>query len=411
MIGWKNDIWIGRKVTVGSDDKSAIMIKVASITVAVSMAVMVVSVAVIMGFKHEISSKIAGFEGHIHIVNLDNNRSYEKKPIATLDKSIADKIRSLPNVKSISCYGYKPGLLLGNNDMHGMVLKGVDADADLSFFSRTLTRGRLPENGAERSKEIIVSQQMADALLLDTGRHVEAIFVQDPPRRDRFVVCGIYDSSLAEFDELMVLTDIRNVRRLNNWGDSLSSGYEITLRDHTLLDKTKAEVETIVFDTDRMLMVTDYIERNTAIFDWLDLQDTNGVVIITIMLIVACFNMAAMMLMIMARSTRFIGIMKTLGSRNVSLQRIFIYRASTIALKGIVWGDIAAIVLLAIQKITGIVKLDSTGYFISSVPVELNVWHIMLLSLGSYIVIIITQIIPTMIVSGFSPAESMKYKE
>ncbi|MDE7133727.1 MAG: ABC transporter permease, partial [Rikenellaceae bacterium] len=183
------------------------------------------------------------------------------------------------------------------------------------------------------------------------------------------------------------------------------------LRDHTLLDKTKAEVETIVFDTDRMLMVTDYIERNTAIFDWLDLQDTNGVVIITIMLIVACFNMAAMMLMIMARSTRFIGIMKTLGSRNVSLQRIFIYRASTIALKGIVWGDIAAIVLLAIQKITGIVKLDSTGYFISSVPVELNVWHIMLLSLGSYIVIIITQIIPTMIVSGFSPAESMKYKE
>ena len=411
MIGWKNDIWIGRKVTIGGDDKSALMVKVASITVAVSMAVMVVAVAVIMGFKHEISSKIAGFEGHIHIVNLDNNHSYEKKPIATLDKRTLDRLRSVPNVKSLSGYGYKPGLLLGNNDMHGMVLKGVDSDADMSFFGRTLTKGRLPETSAERNKEIIVSQQMADALLLDTGRYVEAIFVQDPPRRDRFAVCGIYDSSLAEFDELMVLTDIRNVRRLNNWGDSLSSGYEMTLHDHTRLDKTKEEIEAIVFDTDRMLMVTDYLERNAAIFDWLELQDTNGVVIITIMLIVACFNMAAMMLMIMARSTRFIGIMKTLGARNVSLQRIFIYRASAITLKGIVWGDIAAIALLAVQKATGLVKLDSTGYFITSVPVELNAWHIVLLSLGAYIVIILTQIIPTIIVSGFSPAESIKYKE
>ncbi len=253
---------------------------------------------------------------------------------------------------------------------------------------------------------------MSEALSLDTGQMVEAIFMQEPPRRDRFRVCGIYDSSLAEFDELIALTDIRNTRRLNGWSDSLSSGYEIMLRDTKLIERSMAHVEDIIFDLDdRELMVTDYLERNPAIFDWLDLQDTNGIVIIAIMLTVACFNTAAMMLMVMARSTRFIGIMKTIGARNMSLQRIFVYRASAITLKGIIWGDIAAIILLSIQKLTGVVKLDSAGYFISSVPVVLDPLHILLLSLGTYTVVIVTQMIPTMIVSGFSPAESIKYKE
>lgn len=411
-MGWKNDIWIGKKVTIGCDDKSSLMIKVATVSVAVSMAVMVVAVSVITGFKKEIADKIAGFDAHIQIVNLDNNKSYEQQPIETLDHATLDKLKADRNIKSVSRYCYKPGLLRNGSDMHGMVLKGVDADADADFFIRTLTRGALPDLSSEkRTKEIVISGKMAEALSLDTGYMVEAIFMQEPPRRDRFRVCGIYDSSLAEFDELIALTDIRNTRRLNGWSDSLSSGYEIMLHDTGQIDRSMAHVEDVIFDLDDNLMVTDYLERNPAIFDWLDLQDTNGIVIIAIMLTVACFNTAAMMLMVMARSTRFIGIMKTIGARNMSLQRIFVYRASAITLKGIIWGDIAAIILLSIQKFTGVVKLDSAGYFISSVPVVLDPLHIALLSVGTYAVVIVTQMIPTMIVSGFSPAESIKYKE
>ncbi len=412
-MGWKNDIWIGKKVTIGADAKSRLMIRVATVSVAVSMAVMVVAVSVITGFKREISDKIAGFDAHIQIVNLDNNKSYEKQPVATLDRASLEELRRDRNIKSVSPYCYKPGLLRNASEMHGMVLKGVDADADLGFFRRTLVKGRLPElSSPDRLKEIVVSGKMAEALSLDTGRMVEAIFMQEPPRRDRFRVCGIYDSSLAEFDELIALTDIRNTRRLNGWSDTLASGYDIMLHDTKLLEHSTAHVERVVFaPDDRNLMVTDYKERNPAIFDWLDLQDTNGIVIITIMLIVACFNMSAMMLMVMARSTRFVGIMKTIGARNLSLQRIFVYRASAITLKGIVWGDIAAVALLAVQKFTGAVKLDSAGYFISSVPVTLDPLHILLLSAGTYAVVIVTQMIPTMIVSGFSPAESIKYKE
>ena len=412
-MGWKNDIWIGKKVTIGGDDKSALMVKVATVSVAVSMAVMVIAVSVITGFKKEISDKIAGFDAHIQIVNLDNNKSYEKQPVEALDHSTIEKLKADNNIKSISRYCYKPGLLRNGPDMHGMVLKGVDENADTDFFRRTLTKGKLPDlSSRDRIKEIVISGKMSEALSLDTGQMVEAIFMQEPPRRDRFRVCGIYDSSLAEFDELIALTDIRNTRRLTGWSDSLSSGYEIMLRDTKFIERSMAHVEDIIFDLDdRELMVTDYLERNPAIFDWLDLQDTNGIVIIAIMLTVACFNTAAMMLMVMARSTRFIGIMKTIGARNMSLQRIFVYRASAITLKGIIWGDIAAIILLSIQKLTGVVKLDSAGYFISSVPVVLDPLHILLLSLGTYTVVIVTQMIPTMIVSGFSPAESIKYKE
>ena len=241
---------------------------------------------------------------------------------------------------------------------------------------------------------------------------VETVFMQEPPRRDRFKVCGIYESSIAEFDELIALTDIRNTRRLNNWGDSLSSGYRIMLSDLDKLQECKEMVENEVYALpDQNLMVTDYIERNPAIFDWLDLQNVNGVVIIAIMMIVACFNISAMMLMIMVRSTRFIGIMKTIGTRNISLQRIFIYSASKITLKGIVLGDIIALFLLGIQHYTGVITLDSTGYFVSSVPVVINLWHVLAINVIAYLTIVITQMIPTMIISRFSPAESIKYKE
>lgn len=409
----KNDIWIGGRLLVGSDEKSSLMIKVAIVSVAVSIAVMIIAVSVISGFKSRIGDKIAGFDAHIQIENLDNNKSYEKSPVEKLPQYLIEKLEKNPYVKSVGAYCYKPGLLRNGSDVHGIVLEGIDKNSDTDFFKGVIIKGSLPPIGTkERVKEIVISKRMADALLLDTGSMVETVFMQEPPRRDRFKVCGIYESSIAEFDELIALTDIRNTRRLNNWGDSMSSGYRIMLSDLDKLQECKKMVENEVYALpDQNLMVTDYIERNPAIFDWLDLQNVNGVVIIAIMMIVACFNISAMMLMIMVRSTRFIGIMKTIGTRNISLQRIFIYSASKITLKGIVLGDIIALLLLGIQHYTGVITLDSTGYFVSSVPVVISLWHVLAINVIAYLTIVITQMIPTMIISRFSPAESIKYKE
>lgn len=402
-----------RLKSVRESRKNRIMIRVATLSTAVSVAVMIIAISVIMGFKNEISSKMVGFDAHLQVVNLDNNSSYETIPIQNSAR-LRDSLLKIPAILSVSPYAYKAGVLRNKDLMQGIVLKGVDSTFNSSFFANSLVKGTLPNLGYSSVKEILISQKVADNLLLDVGSKIETVFMQDPPRRDLFTVTGIYNSSLSEYDNLIALTSLRNTARLNNWGDSLITGYEIYIQSFDNLMQVKKSVEEVVFsyeDAKKPMMVTDVKERTPSIFEWLDLQDTNIVVIISIMIFVACFNMATMMMMLIFQKTQLIGLLSALGAKRWSIQKIFVLRSAYITFNGVVIGNIIGLSLAYIQKRWSVVSLNEEGYMLSHVPISIEWSQIVLLSVGAFFLIVLIQILPTFIVSNFSPDKSIKYKE
>lgn len=409
------EFFIARRLSYETlDGKNRVMIRTATLSIAISVAVMIIALSVIVGFKDAISSKVIGFNSHITINNLDNNHSYTTTPISS-DQPFIDSLKSLPQIKSINKYAIKSGVIDNNGTMDGVVLKGVSSDYDMSFLKSNLVEGELFDaNDSVKSKSIIISSLLAKELGLKVGSKSRMMFVEDPPRRDVFTVTGIYDTSLAEFDKIMVYTDIRNVVRLNGWNDNQITGYEIMINDISKISKVVEEVEDIIFAEenihDEMLMTQDVTQTNKAIFDWLALQDINVVIISVIMLFVAGFNMISMMLILLLDKRAMIGILKTMGMGNHSLQKMFLFRASYITIRGIALGVVVGVALCYIQKYTGIVKLSQSAYFMSEVPVNINLVHVLLIVLGSIIATFVIQIIPTFIISKISPDKSVNYQ-
>lgn len=409
------EFFIARRLSYETlDGKNRVMIRTATLSIAISVAVMIIALSVIVGFKDAISSKVIGFNSHITINNLDNNHSYTTTPISS-DQPFIDSLKSLPQIKSINKYAIKSGVIDNNGTMDGVVLKGVSRDYDMSFLKSNLVEGEFFDaNDSVKSKSIIISSLLAKELGLKVGSKSRMMFVEDPPRRDVFTVTGIYDTSLAEFDKIMVYTDIRNVVRLNGWNDNQITGYEIMINDISKISKVVEEVEDIIFAEenihDEMLMTQDVTQTNKAIFDWLALQDINVVIISVIMLFVAGFNMISMMLILLLDKRAMIGILKTMGMGNHALQKMFLFRASYITIRGIALGVVVGVALCYIQKYTGIVKLSQSAYFMSEVPVNINLVHVLLIVLGSIIATFVIQIIPTFIISKISPDKSVNYQ-
>ena len=312
--------------------KNNVMVRIATLSVAVGMAVMIVSLAVIFGFKHEITAKLTGFGSHVQIVNLDGNTSYETVPISK-NQPVVPLIEKLPACGEIHPYAIKAGILRGEEAMQGVVLKGVGPDYDWSFFRENLSEGSIPVlSDSVRNKDVLISHRLASMLKLRVGDPLEMLFIQNPPRRDRFRVKGIYDTQFDELDKVMVLTDIRNVQRLNGWDSTQITGFEITTTDFPRLEKFTDAVDELIFDTPpaegNTLRVINVRERYPMIFDWLDAHNVNAGVIITVMLIVALFNMIAALLIILLERTSMIGVLKALGMGNRSLQKMFVIRSS-----------------------------------------------------------------------------------
>jgi lipoprotein-releasing system permease protein len=277
-----------------------------------------------------------------------------------------------------------------------------------------LVRGRLPEVGSQtRNRDILISERLAAQLDLDTASKVEMLFVQNPPRRDLYRVSGIYRSNFEEMDKVLMITDIRNIQRLNNWNNNQITGYEVNghdIRDLNNLYDLVCSTMNADSTINESLYVSDLKQRHRIIFDWLATHDLNALVIIIVMLIVSVFNMAAALLIILLEKSKFIGIMKTLGADNSLLKRVFIWRTVYIVIKGLVWGNISGIGLCLLQKYTGAIKLDSAGYFLSQVPIDFNWSQLVMLNISVFAVIIVCQIIPTHIISRISPEKSLRYE-
>jgi lipoprotein-releasing system permease protein len=386
---------------------------IAIIGIALGLAVMILAVAILTGFKQQIRDKIAGFGAHIQVVNFDANLSYETIPISS-DQPFVNKIRNNPGIKSIQVFATKAGIIKTDEDIQGVVLKGIGSDYDWSFFSSNLVEGDVVRvSDTARTDNVLISKKVSDMLGLKLGDSFSMFFVQDPPRMRKFTITGIYETSLEEFDKTYLFCDIKHIRSLNGWTENQVSGFEIFIKNFDDLDRMTTVVQDAIGyrmdEGEEQLKVTNIRSKYPSIFDWLGFQDTNVIIILILMILVAGFNMISGLLILILEKTNMIGILKAMGSGNKLIRNVFLYQAAWLTAKGLFWGNIIGIGLALLQLKTGMFSLDPTSYYLKSVPINLDPVHIILLNAGTMAAIILMLLIPSQLIARITPAKAIRY--
>jgi len=389
-------------------------INVIAITgIAMGLAVMILAVAILTGFKQQIREKIVGFGSNIQIVNFDSNISFETAPIHQ-GHDFIEKIRNMPGIKHVQVFATKAGIIRTDEDFQGVVLKGVGSDFDWSFFSSNMVDGSVfMVTDTARTDRVIISKKISDMLRLRSGDSFAMHFVQNPPRMRKFTVSGIYETSLEEFDRIYVFCDIGHIKRLNGWEDDQISGFEIFIDDFDRLDEATGAVRDAVGyrydEDDEQFKITNVRMKYPQIFDWLNFQDVNVIIIIVLMLVVAGFNMISGLLILILEKTNMIGVLKALGSDDATIRRVFLYQAAYLIGKGLLWGNIIGIGLSLLQLKTGLISLDPSSYYIKTVPVNLEAAHILLLNAGTMAAILFMLLVPSKLISRITPVKAIRY--
>ena len=386
---------------------------IAIVGIAMGLAVMILAVAILTGFKKQIREKVVGFGSHIQIINFDSNLSFETTPISDTQECI-QKIKLIPGVEHMQVFATKAGIIRTDEDIQGVVLKGIGSDFDWSYFKSNMVDGSVfTVTDTGRTDKVIISKKISDMLRLKTGDSFAMLFIQDPPRMRKFTISGIYETSLEEFDKMYVYCDIGHIKRLNGWRDDQVSGFEVFIRDFDKLDEMTAEVRDAIgykiTEEDTKFRVTNIRIKYPQIFDWLNFQDINVIIIILLMLIVAGFNMISGLLILILEKTNMIGVLKSLGAEDITLRRIFLYQAAYLIGKGLFWGNFIGISLAYLQLRTGVIKLDPSSYYIKTVPVNLELTHILLLNAGTMAAIIIMLLVPSQLISRITPVKAIRF--
>jgi len=414
------ELFIARKILKGNNHAniSKPIIKIAKIAIAISVAMMIISVAIVIGFKSTIRNKVIGFGAHLQIVNFEINSSYEMSPIRK-DISCIPAIKKLDGVKHVQVFAIKSGIIKTKDKVQGVVLKGVGSDFDWTFFKENLVEGNLfTVKDDSATSKVVISKYFANLLNLKVGQTFTTSFVpkstSENIRYRVFKVSGIYCTNLEEFDKKMILADIGHVQKLNNWNSDQVGGYEISINDFSDIDKMQEKVQDEVgfgFLPDGSKLKLQSIEElNPQIFDWLSLLDMNVWVILILMILVAGMNMISGLLVIILEKTNMIGILKSLGAKNVSIRKIFLYNAAFIVGWGLLWGNVLGIGLCLIQYYFKIMPLNAESYFISYVPINLQIVHLLLINIGTLLATVAMLLLPSYIITSISPAKAIKFE-
>jgi len=412
------ELFIARRIYKGDkkNDKrvSSPAIRIAIAGIALGLAVMIVAVCIIVGFKKEIRAKVIGFGSHIQITAFDSNASYEYMPIAISDTLLA-KLNANPAISHIQEFITKPGIIKTENDFMGVVLKGVPEEYDWQFFRKNLLEGTVIEPGdTTGSNRAIISKEIADKLLLKQGDSFTCYFVQDPVRARRFNIVGIYETNFEDYDQLFILTEKEVLVGLNEWDDDMASGIEVLVKDYDNLDLTAQELFfEMASQKDRLgntFNTRSIKDINPMIFNWLDLLDMNVWVIIILMLVVSGFTMISGLLIIILERTNMIGMLKSMGARDFSIRKVFLYLSAFLIGQGMLWGNAIALLFCFIQDRWQILKLDPSTYYLSAVPVDLNPLYIILLNIGTLLVSLLMMIGPSYLVAKITPARSIRFE-
>ena len=411
-------LFIARKIYGDNEDKRKVSkpaIRIATIGVAIGLAVMIVSVAVVLGFKHTIRDKVVGFGSHIQVANFLTQQTTLEYPIA-IDDSMMNVLKGIDGVQHVQRYAMKQGILKTDSDFLGVVFKGVAQEFDSTFIHENMVEGAIPQfSDSANSNNILISKIMADKLRLKTGQRLFAYFIDDNGVRMRkFNISGIYETNLSQYDETICFADLYTTVKLNGWKNDQVTGAEIVVNDFQRVDDT----ENILIE--RVNRTTDHYNETYSsktirditpqIFSWLDLLDLNVWIILALMVAVAGVTMISGLLIIILERTTMIGVLKALGARNKTIRHTFLWFAVFIIGKGLLLGNLIGIGLIALQHYTGLVKLDPATYYVSTVPVEFNLPLIVILNIATLLICVFVLIGPSYLISHIHPAKSMRYE-
>ncbi len=412
------ELFIARRI-YKSDNKnskqvSSPAVRIAVAGIAVGLAVMIVAVSIIIGFKKEVRDKVIGFDSHIRIAGFSDENGYEQMPIA-VSEDLKEKLLGNRAIGHIRSFITKPGIIKTDDNFQGVVLKGVAEDYDWHFFKNSLVEGDIIDyNDTSGVNQILISKTIADKMLFKTGDSFTVYFAQEPVRARKFTVKGIYDTNFEDYDKLFVICRFDLLSRLNNWDEDMASGIEVFVKEYDKLDET---AQNLFFEMasykDRLgnkLYARSIKEINPAIFNWLSLLDMNVWVILILMILVSGFTMISGLLIIILERANMIGMLKSMGTKNHSVRKIFLYLSFFLIGKGMIWGNILGTTICLIQKHFEILKLDPATYYLSSVPINFNLWNLLLLNIGTLLVSLFMMIAPSYLVAKITPAKSIKFE-
>lgn len=419
MSLFNTELFIARRIffAKGTSRKfSESIVSFAVFGIAFGLFVMILSVAIVTGFKKEVRDKVIGFGSHIQIVNFDSNSSYETVPVSK-DQKWLKVIQNLKGIKSVQSFATKPGIVKTDDEIHGIVLKGVGSDFDWSFFKENLVDGSIfSVSDSIKSDNVLISKQIALLLKLKVGDPLYTYFLNEETKSQKmrkFNICGIYSTSLEEFDQLFVLADISHVRKLNDWKPDQISGFEIAINNFDDLDQVTQDIRNITLsyssDDKSMLRPVTITSKYPQIFDWLNLLDMNVWIILGLIILVAGFNMVSGLLILILERITMIGVLKAVGFGNWGIRKVFIYISSFLILKGMFWGNVAGITFCLIQSKFGIFKLDPGSYYLDTVPVNLKITHLLMLNAGTIVITLMMLLIPSWYVSKIEPDKAIRF--
>lgn len=411
------EYFIAKKIYGGKQDGKKVSrpaIRIATLGIAIGLAVMIISISVVIGFKQDIRNKVIGFASEVRIVNASDQRSMKEYSIQ-YNNDLAQVIKSVPEVSSFQRYSQKNGMIKTNDNFQGMLLKGVGQEYDMSFYKDHLVEGVVPKfSDSESSNKVLISQTMCNMLGLKLGDKVYTYYIEDAIKVRRFTIAGIYQTNLSEYDKTYVITDLHTVNRLNKWENDQCSGVEVTLKDFSMLDNgcthLRKKINTRVDSYGNYYGVNKITELTPQIFAWLGLLDMNVWIILGLMLAVAAFSMVSGLLIIILERTNMIGVLKALGASNSQIRKVFLHFSVFVIGKGLVIGNVLGIGICLLQKYTGIIHLNPQTYYVDSVPVQFNILFIILLNIGTLIISVLVLIAPSYMVSRINPAKSIRFE-
>jgi lipoprotein-releasing system permease protein len=410
------ELFIAKRIQKQTRKEKAIsrpIIGIAVLGISLGLAVMILSVAIATGFKEEIRNKTVNFGSHIQLVHFDSNQSYEMAPIER-NRLIRTEIEEMEGIRHIQSFALKAGIVKTRENMQGIVLKGIDVEYDWSYFSSVIKKGEaFRVDDSTSSNQIVISESLSKALSLDTNDRVRIYFVQNPPRARVFEIAGIYNTGLTDFDDKFAFIDLKHIQALNDWSPNQISGYEIFIDDFEQLDKLTSDIRdisTMMLKPDvKPYKVINIKQKYYQTFSWLRVLDMNVWIILSLIILVASINMISGLLILILERTPMIGVLKALGSRNWSVRKIFLYQASYLIAKGLIWGNAIGLGIALVQEKFKLLRLDPESYYLDSIPINLELWHVLALNAGTLGIVLLILLIPSYIITRISPEKTIRF--
>lgn len=415
-MNWK--LFVARRIygsQEGEKEVSRPAVLIATWGIAIGLAVMIVAVAVVIGFKHQVRNKVVGIGSDITITHFDAQKSYETVPVVASD-SLLEALKAMEGVKHVQRYSTKPGMIMTEDNFLGMVLKGVSQEYDWEFLKNHLQEGEIPVfSDTASTNRTLISRTIANKLHLKVGDKLYTYYIEgDNVRARRLSVAGIYQTNFALYDDLFLLTDLYTVNRLNSWKPDQVSGIELEVTDYNRLEEIKEDIRTQIDASSDSYGSTYYTqtveESNPQIFAWLDLLDMNVWVILILMTGVAGFTMISGLLIIILERTNMIGVLKALGADNLAIRQVFLSFSVLLIGKGMLWGNLIGLAFVGIQSAFHPFKLDPVTYYVDSVPVEFNIWWWVLLNVCTLLVSVLMLVGPSYLITRIHPAKSIRFE-